>query len=97
MIRKVGRNIIAAVCLVIGIAGLFLPFIQGIAMIVLAVMIADFPAKERLLKRYRHTRIGRLLWERHEARLRRELARNGNLPKPAPAGPATGEAAGEQK
>ena len=77
MIRKVARNSAAAACLLIGIAGLFLPFIQGIAMIVLAVVIADFEAKERLLERYRHTRIGRHLWERHEARKVRDAARRG--------------------
>jgi uncharacterized membrane protein YbaN (DUF454 family) len=75
MIRKTARNIVAAVCLLIGIAGLFLPFIQGIAMIVLAVVIADFGAKERWLERHRHTRIGRHLWERHEARKARDAAR----------------------
>lgn len=75
MIRKTARNVAATVCLLIGIAGLFLPFIQGIAMIVLAVVIADFDAKERLLERYRHTRIGRKLWERHEARKVRDAAR----------------------
>lgn len=86
MIRKTGRNIAAAVCLVIGIAGLFLPFIQGIAMIFLAVVIADFAAKERLLERYRHTRIGSHLWHRHEARKTRDAARRcGNSePEPGP-------------
>ncbi len=80
MIRKTARNIAAAVCLLIGIAGLFLPFIQGIAMIVLAVVIADFEAKEQLLERYRHTRIGRHLWNRHEARKARDAARRGSPP-----------------
>ena len=70
----------ALACLLVGIAGLFLPFIQGIAMIVLAVVIADFEAKERLLERYRHTRIGRHLWERHEARKARDAARRGFTP-----------------
>ena len=80
MIRKAFRNTMAAACLLIGIAGLFLPFIQGIAMIVLAVVIADFDAKERFLERYRHTRIGRHLWERHEARKVRDAARRGLTP-----------------
>ena len=80
MIRKALRNTMAAACLLIGIAGLFLPFIQGIAMIVIAVVIADFEAKERLLERYRHTRIGRHLWERHEARKVRDAARRGLTP-----------------
>ena len=80
MIRKAARNTLAAVCLLVGIAGLFLPFIQGIAMIVLAVVIADFEAKERLLERYRHTRIGRHLWDRHEARKARDAARRGCAP-----------------
>lgn len=79
MIRKAGRNAIALVCLLVGIAGLFLPFIQGIAMIILAAVIADFDAKERLLERYRHTRIGRRLWERHEARKARDEARRGGV------------------
>ena len=84
MIRKATRNVLAALCLLVGIAGLFLPFIQGIAMIVLAVVIADFKAKERLLARYRHTRIGRHLWERHEARKARDAARRGIAPEPDP-------------
>ncbi len=84
MIRKTARNITATLCLLVGIAGLFLPFIQGIAMIVLAVVIADFAAKERLLERYRHTRIGRHLWERHEARKLRDAVRRGCAPKPEP-------------
>ena len=88
MIRKAARNALAFLCLVVGIAGLFLPVIQGIAMIVLAVVIADFEAKERLLERYRHTRVGRHLWERHEARkLPRccsERLRAGCLPDPEP-------------
>ena len=78
MMRKVARNALAAVCLLIGIAGLFLPFIQGIAMIILAVLIADFEAKERLLERYRHTRIGRHIWDRHQARKARDAARLRN-------------------
>jgi uncharacterized membrane protein YbaN (DUF454 family) len=96
VLRKAGRNVLAAVCLAIGIAGLFLPFIQGIAMIVLAVIIADFAAKERLLERYRHTRLGRHVWRHHEARKAKDLARNGGLvPESAPPPPATGEAASE--
>ena len=81
MIRKAARNALALVCLLVGIAGLFLPIIQGVAMIVLAVLIADFEAKERLLERYRHTRIGRHLWERHEARKLRDAARRGFTPE----------------
>jgi uncharacterized membrane protein YbaN (DUF454 family) len=93
MIRKAFRNTLAAACLLIGIAGLFLPFIQGIAMIVLAVFIADFEAKERLLERHRHTRLGGWLWERHEAR----KARNADEAELKPAPPATGKsAAGEE-
>ena len=71
--RKVARNVLAAILLLIGIAGLFLPFIQGIATIVLAIVVADFEAKERLLERYRHTRVGGWIWKHHEAR----KARNG--------------------
>jgi len=78
--RRIARNVAASVFLLIGIAGLFLPFIQEIAMIVLATVIADFQAKERLLERYRHTRIGRHLWERHAARKARDDARNGLVP-----------------
>ena len=93
MIRKAARNTLAAACLLVGIAGLFLPFIQGIAMIVLAVFIADFEAKERLLERYRHTRVGGWLWERHEAR----KARNGSETELLPAPQTTGKSsAGEE-
>jgi len=77
VIRKAARNFAAGLCLIIGIAGLFLPFIQGIAMIALALVIADFAAKERLLERYRHTRIGRRIWDHHEARKARDAARGG--------------------
>ena len=84
MIRKTARNIAAAVLLLIGIAGLFLPVIQGIATICLAVIVADFQAKERLLDRYRHTRIGRHLWERHQARKARDMARRGVASSPDP-------------
>jgi len=97
VVRKVARNAAAAVCLAVGIAGLFLPFIQGIAMIVLAIVIADFGAKERLLERYRHTRLGRHVWKHHEARKARDVARNGLVPESAPPPPATGEAASEER
>jgi hypothetical protein len=97
VLRKAGRNVLAAVCLVVGIAGLFLPFIQGIAMIVLALVIADFDAKERLLERYRHTRLGRHVWKHHEARRAKDLARNGLVPESAPPPPATGEASSEEQ
>lgn len=93
MVRKVARNLLAVGCLLVGIAGLFLPVLQGIALIALAVVIADFAAKERLLHRYRHTRIGARLWARHEARRRRDETRNGIVPESAPPPPATGEAA----
>jgi hypothetical protein len=53
-------------------------------MIVLAVFIADFEAKERLLERYRHTRIGGWLWERHEARKARNGAGQGLATAPQP-------------
>ena len=97
MVRKAARNALAAVCLVVGIAGLFLPFIQGIAMIVLAVVIADFEAKERLLERYRHTRLGSHVWKHHAARKAKDAARNGLVPESGPAPEATGEAASETK
>ena len=101
MMRKVARNLAAAVCLLVGIAGLFLPFIQGIAMIVLAIVVADFEAKERLLERYRHTRLGRHLWKHHESRRAREAARNGArnglTPESGPAPAATGESASDSQ
>jgi hypothetical protein len=100
MLRKVGRNSLAAVCLLVGIAGLFLPFIQGIAMIVLAVVIADFEAKEQLLERYRHTWAGGHLWRHHAARKAKEAARANGLvlvPESTPPPPATGESASEER
>ena len=83
--RKIARNLTAAVCLLLGVAGLFLPFLQGIALIVFAVVIADFAAKERLLERYRHTRIGRHLWDRHVARKAKDAARESLEPESGPA------------
>lgn len=97
MLRKAGRNVAASVCFVIGVAGLFLPFIQGIAMIVLAAVIADFDAKERLLERYRHTRFGRHIWKHHEARKNRDASRNGPAPESMLPPPATGAAAPEER
>ena len=98
MLRKVARNSLAAVCLLIGVAGLFLPFIQGIATIVLAVVIADFEAKERLLERYRHTWAGGHLWRHHAARKAKEAAKaNGLVPESTPPPPATGESASEER
>jgi hypothetical protein len=96
VLRKAGRNALAAICLLVGIAGLFLPFIQGIAMIVLAVVIADFDAKERLLERYRHTRLGSHLWKHHEKRKLKDTGRNGIVPESGPAPPATGESASDE-
>lgn len=78
MLRKTGRNVLAALLLLLGIAGLFLPLLQGVALILLAVYVADFAAKERFLERYRDTRWGRPLWERHQARLRRESVYHGS-------------------
>jgi uncharacterized membrane protein YbaN (DUF454 family) len=90
-VRKVARNSVALLCLASGIAGLFLPFLQGIALILLAVAVADFEAKERLLERYRHTRLGRRLWERHAARKAKDALRDGaRAPGPSPQPPATG-------
>jgi len=98
VVRKVARNLAAAVCLVVGIAGLFLPFIQGIAMIVLAIVVADFEAKERLLERYRHTWVGGHLWRHHAARkAKAAAAAHGLMPESAPPQPATGEAASEER
>jgi hypothetical protein len=98
VVRKVARNVLAAVLLLIGTAGLFLPFIQGIATIVLAVVVADFEAKERLLERYRHTWIGGHLWRHHEKRRARQAAlQHGVVPESAPPPPATGEAASEER
>jgi hypothetical protein len=54
---------------------------------VLAIVIADFDAKERLLERYRHTRIGRHVWHHHEKRKARDAAR---CCRPAPAAPERG-------
>jgi hypothetical protein len=100
MLRKVARNALAAICLLVGIAGLFLPFLQGIATIVLAVVIADFEAKERLLERYRHTWAGGHLWRHHAARKAKEAARANGLglvPESTPPPPATGESASEER
>jgi uncharacterized membrane protein YbaN (DUF454 family) len=98
MMRKVARNTLAAVLLLVGIAGLFLPFIQGIATILLAIVVADFEAKERLLERYRHTRVGGHLWRHHTARkAKATAAAHGLVPESAPPQPATGEAASEER
>ncbi|HEY5998227.1 MAG TPA: hypothetical protein VI078_02880 [bacterium] len=102
MVRKVARNVLAAVLLLVGIAGLFLPFIQGIAMIVLAIVVADFEAKEHLLERYRHTWVGGHLWRHHEKRKAKAaapapLVPQDLVPESAPPQPPRGEAASEER
>ena len=67
-------------------------------MIVLAIVIADFEAKERLLERYRHTWAGGHLWRHHAARKAKEAARaNSLVPESTPPPPATGESASEER
>jgi uncharacterized membrane protein YbaN (DUF454 family) len=71
MVAKILRITVGVIVLLIGIAGLLLPFLQGILTILLALLILsyDIPYVRRLMKRLRER------FPRHGARLRREESR----------------------
>lgn len=55
-LNRVMRNVFGCVLLLIGIAGIFLPFVQGVLLIIGGLTLIDVPAKgraHRKLMRYR--------------------------------------------
>ena len=54
--RKILRNIGGALLILLGITGLFLPFLQGIVFIIGGVALLDFKGKDELLRRGREHR-----------------------------------------
>jgi len=75
--KKVLRNVGGSCLIVLGVAGLFLPFLQGILFILAGVAMLDFEGKEELIQRLRESPLGRRVtgwWHRLRAR------REGNGP-----------------
>ena len=56
-LSRVLRNVFGCVLLLIGIAGIFLPFVQGILLIIGGLTLIDVPAKGRA-----HRRLMRYRW-----------------------------------
>ncbi len=75
--KKILRNVGGTIVILLGIAGLFLPFLQGIALIVAGFLMLDFEGKDEILLRIREHRWTRRLAER----LSRVRARAGGGPK----------------
>ncbi|OGW13322.1 MAG: hypothetical protein A3G93_16260 [Nitrospinae bacterium RIFCSPLOWO2_12_FULL_45_22] len=47
--KKIIRNIIGTILILLGIVGLFLPILQGVLLIFLGITVLDFDKKEALL------------------------------------------------
>jgi len=74
--KKILRNVAGTMVILLGIAGLFLPFLQGIALIAAGFLMLDFERKEEILLRIRGHR-----WTRRLAEwLSRARARVGRGP-----------------
>jgi hypothetical protein len=75
--KKILRNIAGTIVILVGIAGLFLPFLQGIALIVAGFLMLDFERKDEIVLRVREHH-----WTRRLAEwLSRLRARVGHGPK----------------
>ena len=71
--RKVLRNVGGSCLIVLGVAGLFLPFLQGILLILAGVSMLDFARKEEMIQRLRESAAGQRVlqwWGRIRARWR---------------------------
>jgi len=55
-LKKLIKNIVGIILILVGIIGLFLPIIQGILLIVLGVAFLDFSKKDHLLAKIRQNR-----------------------------------------
>jgi hypothetical protein len=53
--KKLLRNVGGSCLIVVGVAGLFLPFLQGILLILAGVAMLDFEGKEEMIERLRES------------------------------------------
>ena len=74
--RKIARNVGGCALILLGVAGLALPFLQGIALIVAGFLLLEFEGKEAMVERAREHRLGRWLEDRWR-RLRPSGKRGG--------------------
>jgi hypothetical protein len=78
--RKIVRNISGGALILLGVVGLALPFLQGIALILAGFLLLDFEGKEVFVARARGHRLG--VWiEEKWRRFRPEAGsgRDGNV------------------
>lgn len=69
--KKLLRNVGGSVLIVLGVAGLFLPFLQGVLLILAGVAMLDFEGKQEMIERLRESSLGRRVlgwWHRLRAR-----------------------------
>ena len=53
--KKALRNVGGSCLIVLGVAGLFLPFLQGILLILAGITMLDFERKEEMIRRLRES------------------------------------------
>jgi len=69
--KKLLRNVGGACLIVVGVAGLFLPFLQGVLLILAGVAMLDFEGKQEMIERFRESPPAQRLigwWHRLRAR-----------------------------
>ncbi len=54
--RRILRNLIGGLCIIIGIIGGFVPILQGWMFILAGLLLIDWPGRKRLLARVRQTK-----------------------------------------
>jgi len=59
--KKLLKNILAIIIILLGIAGLFLPFLQGIIFILIGIGLLDFSRKQSWLQKIENSRLLRPL------------------------------------
>ena len=69
--KKLLRNVGGSCLIVLGVAGLFLPFLQGILLILAGFAMLEFEGKEEMIQRLRASPLGQRViahWNRLRAR-----------------------------
>jgi uncharacterized membrane protein YbaN (DUF454 family) len=67
--RRILRNAIGVVCIIVGIIGGFIPILQGWMFILAGLLLIDWPGRRWLLAKMRHTKV----FQRAEGWLRRRF------------------------
>lgn len=90
-IRRIIRNVLAVVFIVLGLIGWLLPVMPGFVFWLLALLVLDLPQKRMALRRLQHSWLVRKLLQRESFakswRILRRYAR-GDLPVTEPVAPA---------